>query len=293
MFLLLVCVGCMISSASILVLSHDQGSRESLDSACSSLPWLYSLGFVITFATLFARIWRVQKIFNNKSLKRMHLRDSSLFGRILIVVVADILLLVTWATGYPISWTRTVLTRDVYEYPLTSVGHCSGQNYWTFWGIVFGFHITLLLYGNALAYSARNIPTRFQEGKFIGLCLLTYFQVMAISLPILIMVNDQPEPAFFTRVCVVFINDFAVMGFIFLPKVHAMHQKTPDNLPGMGKSANISSGTGGTVQANIRIDQDPVHTSISESGEVHFGKSECMEQDHASSKQQKHVLPMH
>ena len=55
-FLYLVCVGCIISSSTILPLGFDDGntSQAGADAACVVLPWLYSIGFCLSFAALWA-----------------------------------------------------------------------------------------------------------------------------------------------------------------------------------------------------------------------------------------------
>ena len=61
-FLLLVLLGCLISSCTIIAMAQeDDGEKTS--QACMAIPWLYSVGFSVSFGTLFAKILRVYIMF--------------------------------------------------------------------------------------------------------------------------------------------------------------------------------------------------------------------------------------
>jgi hypothetical protein len=70
-FLVTLLVGTLLSSATIipLVIDDQNMSFELADTACMASPWLYSLGFVLTFAALFAKTYRISRIFNNKKVR--------------------------------------------------------------------------------------------------------------------------------------------------------------------------------------------------------------------------------
>ena len=64
-FLVMICVGTMLMAAAIIPFSMDEGvavSQNGLDASCSMTPWFFSFGFTITFAALFSKLWRVNKV---------------------------------------------------------------------------------------------------------------------------------------------------------------------------------------------------------------------------------------
>ena len=85
-FLVFVLLGCLISSCTILAMAQEDnggtgGSGDTNNNtseapvyACMAIPWLYSVGFSVTFGTLFAKIWRVYKMFTQSSHRRHHHR---------------------------------------------------------------------------------------------------------------------------------------------------------------------------------------------------------------------------
>jgi ABC-type amino acid transport substrate-binding protein len=54
-FLLLILLGCVISSSTIIALVQEDAGNGPVQ-ACMAIPWLYSVGFSITLGTLFAKV---------------------------------------------------------------------------------------------------------------------------------------------------------------------------------------------------------------------------------------------
>jgi hypothetical protein len=50
-FLLLVLLGCLISSSTIIAMAQEDAGDDPVP-ACMAVPWLYSVGFSVTFGTL-------------------------------------------------------------------------------------------------------------------------------------------------------------------------------------------------------------------------------------------------
>merc|ERR1719199_1437262 len=86
MFLGLIAVGTIVSGLTTLALANAEDTNEDLalviganesdtnyaasasaNLMCQLQPWLYSIGFCLTFAPLFAKLWRINKIFNMTS----------------------------------------------------------------------------------------------------------------------------------------------------------------------------------------------------------------------------------
>ena len=81
------------------------------------------------------------------------------------------------------------------------------------------WHVGVLLFGNYLAFKTRGIDTRFAEAKWVAACMISTIQVLMLALPMLLVVGDDPSTRFIASIAVVFINDFSVLMFIFMPKV--------------------------------------------------------------------------
>jgi gamma-aminobutyric acid type B receptor len=103
-FLSLVIVGCIISTSTIIAMAQentnydiDEDSFFNVHTACMAIPWLYSVGFSITFGTLFAKIRRVYMVFKAAiAMKRTTISTKETVIIIGAVLGVDVLVLTFW-----------------------------------------------------------------------------------------------------------------------------------------------------------------------------------------------------
>merc|ERR1711988_1193862 len=219
-------LGSLISQATIIPLGFDEGSgmdKDSLDAACQAVPWLYCLGFSITFSALFSKTYRVLKIFKGKSLKKQKIKEVEFMKFIGLAVFLEVLICTIWTLTDPLEWERTVTHTDRYGLPTESEGHCTSDSPWTFMGVIVAAHVFVLLWAVYLCYQTKDIPTDFQEGKWINMALVSNLQICILGVPVLAMVADNPTPSFFIRVGIIFLNDTGALLLMFGPKFYAVH----------------------------------------------------------------------
>lgn len=122
-FLLLVLLGCIISSSTILAMAQEDTNGNDPDSACMSIPILYSVGFCITFGTLFAKIRRVYIIYKSSAkMKRIRVtmwENVTVIGSVLLI---DAVILIVWSVVDPLRWYRVIIAADQYGEALESQG---------------------------------------------------------------------------------------------------------------------------------------------------------------------------
>ena len=96
MFLMLILVGCCVSTTAILFFGQDDGGDYANDGDinCMLQPIFYSLGFTFSFAALFAKITRISKIFGNKRLQKITITWVDMMKPIVALLVVDALLLI-------------------------------------------------------------------------------------------------------------------------------------------------------------------------------------------------------
>jgi len=235
-FLYMIIFGCIVSSAAILPSTIDDsngGSLAAASTACMVSPWLYSIGFVLTFSALFVKSHRVRKIFNNKSLSVVKdgIRTHELLGYIGFLLVIDGIILTVWTAQSPLQYIRTILSKDTFGNPTASVGLCqpaSGEIPLGFLLAIGLFHLILLMYGSYICYQIKHIGGAYSEAKYIAISMFGSLQVLIVGIPIMVMVGAQPNTSFLVKTGIVFLNDFSVLMFIFLPKVYIVY--TGDDL---------------------------------------------------------------
>jgi hypothetical protein len=87
-FLIFVCIGTLFMGASIIPLSLDDEviSQKGKDMACMAVPWLFVTGFGIAFSALFAKTWRINKLFNSPAMRRVKVTARDVMAPLLIVL---------------------------------------------------------------------------------------------------------------------------------------------------------------------------------------------------------------
>jgi gamma-aminobutyric acid type B receptor len=125
MFLMLILVGCCVSTTAILFFGQDDGGDYANDGDinCMLQPIFYSLGFTFSFAALFAKITRISKIFGNRRLQKITITWVDMMKPIVALLVVDALLLILWSSSETaaLKWTRTPKTVDAMGNTLESV----------------------------------------------------------------------------------------------------------------------------------------------------------------------------
>ena len=168
-FLYLISFGCMLSSSTIIVLGFDDGnsSPEVANAACAMLPWLYSIGFCITFAALFAKIERVKRIFLNKAMKNVSVKVRDMAKPMLALLLVDATILTIWTAIDPLQFVRSRSDDDydTYGNPTLSQGTCTSPTAWSYLAPLVALHVIVLFYGNRNAYLTRSVSSEFQESK--------------------------------------------------------------------------------------------------------------------------------
>jgi ABC-type branched-subunit amino acid transport system substrate-binding protein len=278
-FLYLLVIGCMISSSTIIPMGSENSDGTDLDSvnaACAIFPWLYSIGFCITFGTLFAKIWRIHKIFAAAAkLKRARVSIPETLQMIAGLLLLDAVILGVWTAQDPLTWKREVLTSDTAGYPLTSAGQCEADTSGTYLACIGALHALVMVYASYLCYKTRSIPTEFAGGKYVAMAMASNLQVFLLGVPVMVIVSNDPSTSFFVRSAIIFLNDFAVLAFIIGELIFSYYVKGNKVAPpGSLKTANTvdtantmdtqrtSTNAIQTMQAQASAEQSEVKTTV-------------------------------
>eukprot|EP00566_Odontella_aurita_P007167 CAMPEP_0113567734 /NCGR_PEP_ID=MMETSP0015_2-20120614/23442_1 /TAXON_ID=2838 /ORGANISM="Odontella" /LENGTH=737 /DNA_ID=CAMNT_0000470165 /DNA_START=104 /DNA_END=2317 /DNA_ORIENTATION=+ /assembly_acc=CAM_ASM_000160 len=214
-FLGLVLLGVLVSQATILVLMREDPGDGPVP-ACVTIPWFYSVGFCITYGTLFAKIRRVHRLFRASArMVRARVTAKDTLLQIGSVLFIDVIILSVWTGVDQLYWERTVLMTDVYRNPLSSQGYCTSDHWPVFVGLIATLHFGLLAVACYMCYVTRHIPAKFSEGQYLSLVMLSNLQIFLIGIPVLVIAGTDPASSFFVRSAIIFINNLVVLGLIF------------------------------------------------------------------------------
>jgi ABC-type branched-subunit amino acid transport system substrate-binding protein len=237
-FLNLIALGTVVSSLAIIPLSTDDeaapdelfnyssdlaldGGYTPANSPCQNAIRLYNAGFVLVYMSLSCKVYKVKVLFKNAGMKKVQVSMSLLLGTMLSSMVLVTVLEESWFFTSPFRFQRTVLTRDPYGSPVTSTGACFSEDSSTWLTTLAALQFAMQLAGCVLCYQCRNVSTAFSEGKYVSVAMMCYLQVMALAVPVLIIVKDNPPARLLVLAGVIFANNLTVLLLIFAPKVLA------------------------------------------------------------------------
>jgi len=226
-FLSLVLLGCFISTLTIVaLLQEDEGDGPV--PACMAIPWLYCVGFSISFGTLFAKIRRIYVLFSSAAtMQRTTVTTNETLTVIAAVLMADVTVLIVWTAIDPLQWSRDVLMTDQYGEPLSSQGYCYSEHWEIFGGVIGCMHFILLLAGCYLCYISRHIPSTFSEGKFVAIAIVSHLQIFVVGVPVLVLVGPDPAIATLVRSAIIWMNDLVSIGKVHLVRTRCSKGGSP------------------------------------------------------------------
>ncbi|CAB9525581.1 Gamma-aminobutyric acid (GABA) B receptor [Seminavis robusta] len=251
-FLLLICLGSMISSSSIIPLSFQAGTNDNTSAAsaaCVTIPWLFSTGWITQYASLFAKSYRMfQMVQNSTAMRRTSVTAWDVAYVVLGCLVINWAVLTAWTVVDPLAWVRYDLGTTVDEeagfLTTESVGGCSSDNVGAWIGSLLSFHLTIMIASNILLWQLRGVRDRYQESKYITLASLFACEFLLLGVPILIAVGDSSKARHIALVCIIGLTDLGVLLFVFVPKIRYQQKGLPDGMT-VGTSIMKSSANHG------------------------------------------------
>jgi len=233
-FLALVAFGVLIMGFSIVPLSFDDSSpdytQEMGDLRCMTVPWLLFIGFTLIFAALFAKLWRINRLFQSSSrFQRVTLKIKDVMIPMVALLTANAAALTWWTFTDPLKYRRADLPgTDAWNRVIGTWGGCMSEDALPYALVLIFLNVGVMILASWQAYRARNIESEFAESKYVGMALISMLQVSLIGMPLLVLVRDDPKAWYWTMSLMVFIICMVVLLFIFIPKMrqfrHHVHR---------------------------------------------------------------------
>ncbi|KAL4824312.1 hypothetical protein H8958_018317 [Nasalis larvatus] len=187
------------------------------------------IGTSLVFGPILGKSWRLYKVFTQRVPdKRVIIKDLQLLGLVAALLIADVILLVTWVLTDPIqclqilSVSMTVTGRDV-SCTLTSTHFCASQYSDVWIALVWGCKGLLLLYGAYLAGLTGHVsspPVNQSLTIMVGVNLL----VLAAGLLFVVTryLHSWPNLVFGLTSGGIFVCTTTINCFIFIPQKNAV-----------------------------------------------------------------------
>ena len=159
-------------------------------STCAAFNWTANLGFMLAFCPLFAKTWRIWRIFGRqRQLKVVRITNARLLGLITLTVLADVVLLSIWQGVAPMTPSlTTVYSGDpviAYEYSQCEYG-AEGTDFLI---TAFVTKSVLVAFGALMAFSTRKTSSKFNEAAAIAWSIYNVLFSVGIVFPIILFVS--------------------------------------------------------------------------------------------------------
>jgi hypothetical protein len=208
--------------AVVTITFQDDGtaSQEQLDSSCMATVWLVGIGFCIVYIALVLKAYRVWVIFDNPKLKRYRFSYVELITKEAIILAPVFLLLVLWSAMAPFEYQRVQVAVDEFTgVARSSVGQCHSEGGINFLSPILFYFCLLAFFGVVLSWKNRHVPSEFSEGTYVSVALLLNFELILLTIPVLVLVQDNAAAMFIIKIVALFLIT-SMTAIVFLgPKV--------------------------------------------------------------------------
>jgi len=176
--------------------------------SCIFRVWLLGIGFFLVFGALFAKSFKVWRLWSSNLTKQVSISNLQLFGLVAGFVSIEIILLIIYTSvGAP---DYVIIEMDKYR-PSMNQEHCVNNEAGTILlGIMTAFGFLFMGFGLFLAWITRKVPfLAFNESKII---LFSMYNVTFFSIIAVIIISNankiDPEPLLIIRSICLLLSAF-------------------------------------------------------------------------------------
>uniref|UniRef100_A0A2C9JYZ8 G-protein coupled receptors family 3 profile domain-containing protein n=1 Tax=Biomphalaria glabrata TaxID=6526 RepID=A0A2C9JYZ8_BIOGL len=221
-------VGCMICLSCIVLLGLDGKFVPDYHYpvVCQVRAWLLSLGFTLSYGSMFSKIWTVHQLTTTRKKDRAIVQIWELFTVLGILILLDVGVLTAWQVLDPLQRKLETFARiqptntedDIELRP--QLEHCHSENLNIWLGVLFGYKGILLIFGIFLAYETRSVKLKqVNDSRFVGMSIYNVVVLCVITAPISLIIGNQEDATFAFVSLAIILCSFLSMGLIFVPKM--------------------------------------------------------------------------
>jgi hypothetical protein len=221
-FLYLLCFGAALVATSLVFLSFDerQGfSNKKLSSMCSAFPWFFVIGYMVMYAALFSKLWRLSKLL---SMRRRAIGVKQVLLPFCVVIAASLIVLVVWQVVDPYTWVRSEINDD----PLATLGECQSRDRADdgllpyIIPLLFLFFIITSMTA-VVAWRMKDVQAELSESKWIFFGIITHIQTWAVGVPVVIITKGVSRDAWYIIMAsLAFVFPTSLVAFVIWPKIY-------------------------------------------------------------------------
>lgn len=220
-FLYILCMGSILTTISMFISSFDESSgwdEATLDVACIAIPWLVSLGHVVTYSALFTKLWRVNKVLK---FKRARIKVQQVVWPAVFLIVAAIIVMAIFTATDDFKWERT----EIDDLTGESIGRCKGEHTAAFLVPVGIICLIPTLLTCIMAWKTSDVDDLYSESKWIFTLVLVQLQVIVVGAPVVAILQDvSTNGRYIGLILIIWTFPMSSMGLIMAPKMMAVRR---------------------------------------------------------------------
>eukprot|EP00211_Chloroparvula_japonica_P000105 CAMPEP_0119121066 /NCGR_PEP_ID=MMETSP1310-20130426/1857_1 /TAXON_ID=464262 /ORGANISM="Genus nov. species nov., Strain RCC2339" /LENGTH=1337 /DNA_ID=CAMNT_0007110603 /DNA_START=126 /DNA_END=4139 /DNA_ORIENTATION=- len=219
---------------------------EPTDVQCGLRPWIASIAFVLLVGPMFAKTYRIWRLFSNKGFFAPKISDIQVLAYVGAMMVFPLILCIVWcAVAIP----EPNIKDDAFDDDKV-VKRCEGDYSRIFEGILIGYCGILLLVGSFFAFRARKAHSHFNESRFVAISIysLSFCGIVGVVLTYVLL--GLPI-AYYLIFCVtVIVGILTVTIVIYWPKLRIAIFRPERNVY-TRQSSSRATGGASTTGADI------------------------------------------
>lgn len=201
---------------------------ELSDARCSSSIWLINIGFTVLFAPLLCKTYRVDKVMNNKALRKIQMSNKEVLSMVAVFIIIEVGILSIWQIVDPVklvytNWNTSYGGVDALDRTSTVMfGSCDDRR-GLFGNIDLIWKISYVLFGCRLGWKTRTFNSSLAESKYI---MVAMYQIAVLGVLTLLLFSMGVSPAAKAMLATI-TSTVGACGAIVLivgPKIHRRHE---------------------------------------------------------------------
>jgi gamma-aminobutyric acid type B receptor len=252
--LYVIAFGSAVSASSIFVISFDENegwTEEQLSRACMTMPWLLSLGHIITYGALFSKLWRVNEVlqFSRRKIDMKHVAWPFAMLTFVILVVLSL-----WTALDSLQWIRVELDESTGE----SIGGCESEQIFAFLVPLAVLVLIPTVLTGCMAWKTKDIDEVYSDSQWIFILFVSQIEIILVAVPTIVVLKDvSADGRYIGLAFLIWSFPAAALGFIILPKVVAYYRairgNDRNNVPKRGNATGTVHVTGLTTSSQDRV----------------------------------------
>ncbi|XP_058126262.1 gamma-aminobutyric acid type B receptor subunit 2 [Anopheles ziemanni] len=224
--------GCILVYTATILLGLDHStlpwSSVTFSTICMARIYFLSAGFSLAFGSMFAKTFRVYRIFTQSAgglCRDKILRDTQLISVIGALLLVDASVVSFWMAADPMerhlhNLSLEISTTDRSVVFLPQVELCRSRHYESWLGTLYAYKGLLLIVGVYMAWQTRNVKiSALNDSQYIG---ISVYSVVITSASVVVLANllyEKVTLAFVITAGFVLISTTATLCLLFLPKI--------------------------------------------------------------------------